>query len=349
MDQNTRKMFQRGVESVKAGDKATARRLLLQVTAHAPEHQDAWLWLSDVARTRYERREYLEHCVAQDPQSRAAHIARKKLTRLEWELLVAEDDPISSIQAPPAPMHKHPRLSIWKTVVLVGISLLLLWSGMAMVFNYLGSRPAALPNQIATNTITASLSNPPSDETTTAPYPVPTSSQAVSAQTMEETPTATLQPSAVPYPAEQPTSRVQEPSVSVVSRGLGLERSQWEAMHGAPEQESADAVVYADGRYRLSFHESKIESLHEQWPTDAPVSLEEARMRSQQLLPGDREFVATFAAPDNPETTIDIYQSTWLHGRFSDWAESEPGAFIVIYRASGDMIYAYHIQVGDVR
>jgi hypothetical protein len=134
-----------------------------------------------------------------------------------------------------------------------------------------------------------------------------------------------------------------------MSRGLGLEYSQWEALHGEPEQEFENMAVYTDGRYQVSFYENKIESLQEQWSTDESVSLDEARIRSQQLLPTDSDFVATFAAPNSPGTIVDIYQSNWLRGRFSDWADSEPGTFTIIYQASGDAIRVYSVQLGDMR
>jgi hypothetical protein len=347
MDQNTRTMFQRGVEALRAGDRVIARSLLLQVTARAPEYQDAWLWLSDVAETRYERREYLERCVAQDPQSRAAHIARKKLTRLEWESLVAEEDSVPAIRAAPLSETKHVHLSIWKIMALVGIGLVLLWPGMFMVFDYLNNQPDEPTIQMATDIIASPADDPQPADATTTPDLTPTNNQAVSAQTTAETPTSPSQPSVVPYPAEQPPAQGQEPAI--MSRGLGLEYSQWEALHGEPEQEFENMAVYTDGRYQVSFYENKIESLQEQWSTDESVSLDEARIRSQQLLPTDSDFVATFAAPNSPGTIVDIYQSNWLRGRFSDWADSEPGTFTIIYQASGDAIRVYSVQLGDMR
>jgi hypothetical protein len=349
MDQNTRKMFQRGVEALKAGERATARSLLLQVAARAPEHQDAWLWLSDAAETPYERREYLERCVIQDPQSRAADIARKKINRLEWELLVTEDDPIPSARTALPPETKRLHLSMGKMALFVVISLVVIWGGMVMGFNHLSN----LSNQPddPTNEVIADISASPADNQQPAvpsitTVPAPNNNQTVSAQTIEETPLAT-QPAAVPYPADQPTAHTQGPQV--VSRGMGLDRSQWEAMHGQAEQTLDHMATYDNGRYQLSFRENKIELLQEQVSQDEEVSLGEARILSQQFLPTDSRAIGTSAAPDGSGITIDIYQSDWLGEQFSNWSDSEPGTFTIIYHTSGDMIRYYDIQLGDVR
>jgi hypothetical protein len=352
MDQNTRKMFQRGVEALRAGDRAMARRLLLQVAALAPEHQDTWLWLSDIARTRYERREYLERCVAQDPQSRAAQIARKKISKLEWELLVAEDDPLPSARSAPPPRTTQQHSSIVKMVALVGIVLVLIGSGIFMVWGSMSSQADISSSQMATDISALPSKSPQGAASATAMYPSPTNNQAVSAQTTAETPTTTASPATAPREttpdtAEQPPTRLQEPSA--VSRGLGVERSQWEASHGEPVQESGNMAAYGDDRYHVSFHANRIASLQEQWPPDEGVSLDEARILSQQLLPTDSEFIETFTVPGSQGTTIDIYRSDWLREHFSDWSGSEPGTFTVIYQATGNMIRVYDIQLGDVR
>ncbi|NJL32631.1 MAG: hypothetical protein HC893_00675 [Chloroflexaceae bacterium] len=77
MDEQIRDLIRQGVEALKAGDKATARRILLDVTNRAPAYQDAWLWLSDTTNSPVEQRGYIEQAISIDPYSRAGQIAQK--------------------------------------------------------------------------------------------------------------------------------------------------------------------------------------------------------------------------------------------------------------------------------
>jgi hypothetical protein len=82
MSTNAQALFRQGIEALKAGDKATAHRLLSEAAERVPHNQDIWLWLSDAAENDDQRREYIERALAIDPQSVAGQKAQRKLDRL---------------------------------------------------------------------------------------------------------------------------------------------------------------------------------------------------------------------------------------------------------------------------
>jgi hypothetical protein len=82
MATNAQALFRQGIEALKAGDKATARRLLSEAAERVPQNQDIWLWLSDAAENDDQRREYIEQALTIDPQSAAGRKAQRKLDRL---------------------------------------------------------------------------------------------------------------------------------------------------------------------------------------------------------------------------------------------------------------------------
>ncbi len=72
-------VLQEGIGAAKAGDRETARALLLQVVAEEEENEQAWLWLSGVMETWEERRICLENVLTLNPDN---EVAQKGLARL---------------------------------------------------------------------------------------------------------------------------------------------------------------------------------------------------------------------------------------------------------------------------
>lgn len=68
-----------GVEAAKAGDRATARRLLEEVVEQDERNELAWIWLATVATGAAERREHLRRVLAINPRNQRA---REALARL---------------------------------------------------------------------------------------------------------------------------------------------------------------------------------------------------------------------------------------------------------------------------
>jgi hypothetical protein len=73
-------LLQQGIEALKAGRKAEARKLLAQVVQQDQRNETAWLWLSGAVDTDEQRRYCLENVLKVNP---ANVMARRGLERLE--------------------------------------------------------------------------------------------------------------------------------------------------------------------------------------------------------------------------------------------------------------------------
>lgn len=83
---------QEGIAAIRAGDKATARRLLEAAIQFDSKNEDAWLWLSGAATDRDEQRHCLETVILLNPHHTGA--------RQGLAMLAAKQPPAPS--APPA-------------------------------------------------------------------------------------------------------------------------------------------------------------------------------------------------------------------------------------------------------
>ena len=72
-------LLRAGIAAARAGDKAEARRLLLQVVESDERSETAWLWLSGVVETDVDRRVCLENVLALNPQNELAQRGLAKL------------------------------------------------------------------------------------------------------------------------------------------------------------------------------------------------------------------------------------------------------------------------------
>ncbi|MBI2975497.1 MAG: hypothetical protein HYY33_00940 [Chloroflexi bacterium] len=77
------KLFQLGRAALREGDRAGAKRLLMQAVEYNRDHADAWLWLSATTDDPAEQKGYLEWAVAADPGNPAA---RRGLAILDGKL-----------------------------------------------------------------------------------------------------------------------------------------------------------------------------------------------------------------------------------------------------------------------
>jgi tetratricopeptide (TPR) repeat protein len=71
-----------GIEAIKRGDKAQARRLLAQALKRDPNNPRAWLWLSGAVETEADRRHCLQRVLQIDPHNRAAQRGLEQLQAL---------------------------------------------------------------------------------------------------------------------------------------------------------------------------------------------------------------------------------------------------------------------------
>jgi len=76
---NPKNQLTAGIEAAKAGDKATARRLLEAVINQEPENELAWIWLASTVNTLKERRLCLQRVLQINPNNARAREALAKL------------------------------------------------------------------------------------------------------------------------------------------------------------------------------------------------------------------------------------------------------------------------------
>ncbi len=189
-------LLKRGIEAVRAGDRATARRLLSRVVRRRPDSEAAWLWLSEALDTPQGKAYCLERVLALDPQSRPA---QKGLAALR----AAPAAPVLVAQAPPSapPPRTTPAAALrpwqqprfWRMAVavlaVIALSLTALFAYAAIRARRAQELALAAPPPTATpwprGTLRPTFTATPTD----TPTPTPT-----------WTPTPTATPTATPRP-----------------------------------------------------------------------------------------------------------------------------------------------------
>ena len=77
----TEDYLKQAIEAIKAGDKATGKRLLIDEVIRAnPRNEQAWLWMTQVVDADEDRMNYLRHVLRINPNNDAA---RRGLAALE--------------------------------------------------------------------------------------------------------------------------------------------------------------------------------------------------------------------------------------------------------------------------
>ena len=80
----TEDYLKQAIEAIKAGDKATGKRLLIdEVIRTNPRNEQAWLWMTQVADADEDRINYLRHALKINPNNEAA---KRGLAALEDKL-----------------------------------------------------------------------------------------------------------------------------------------------------------------------------------------------------------------------------------------------------------------------
>ncbi len=77
--QDVTALLNAGIRAAQAGKNAQAKPLLVQVVAHDPQNEAAWLWLSRVLPTVDQRLKCLDHLLAINPNNQAAQEANEVL------------------------------------------------------------------------------------------------------------------------------------------------------------------------------------------------------------------------------------------------------------------------------
>ena len=89
-------LVQQGVQAARAGQNETARRLLHEAVRLAPEHEQAWLWLSGVEATTDAKTAALKQVLAINPANAAAKRGLERLQPSDLDLSAV----VSSYAAP---------------------------------------------------------------------------------------------------------------------------------------------------------------------------------------------------------------------------------------------------------
>lgn len=136
-------------------------------------------------------------------------------------------------------------------------------------------------------------------------------------------------------------------SPGYASGGLGLDRRQWEHVHGRAVHQTSAQVAYP-GDLLVRFGPNCWEIV-KNYEKPGIISQDAARGDSRQLIPNDSVFVRTMTEPG----TVDLYRSESLKGRFSaygddhHWVYGQPGDFVVEYKYDGDQISGFTIMTGN--
>ncbi len=157
-------------------------------------------------------------------------------------------------------------------------------------------------------------------------------------------PTATFEPIDTPTPEVAPSS----PIGAFSSGGLGLGKDEWEQQHNADE-DSYDMGYYDDGRYMVLFVEDRISELELTFD-ELDLTLDEARIEAEALIPKDSQYIEAYNPDDFPEWTVDVYSSQSLIGQYeADWVwfDSDPGTFTILYDIYDSLVARVVISTGN--
>jgi hypothetical protein len=81
--------LQQAKDAIRAGDRETGKRLLLDLLHTDPQHEMAWLWLSEVVEYPENKVECLQRALAINPDNKAA---QRGLARLQQQLAILPDE-----------------------------------------------------------------------------------------------------------------------------------------------------------------------------------------------------------------------------------------------------------------
>jgi hypothetical protein len=134
------------------------------------------------------------------------------------------------------------------------------------------------------------------------------------------------------------------------SGGLGLSQLEWELRHGqgSPGDPSGH-IVYENGAYLVSFQEGNVWYIERQWSPDNPVTFDDARLQSGELIPADRQYIQTYSPEGRPEQVVDLYLSPSLQSRFRGnwWVGGAPGNFTVAFDVYDSGVNRMAITLGN--
>lgn len=140
-------------------------------------------------------------------------------------------------------------------------------------------------------------------------------------------------------------------SSAFASGGLGLNRREWERLHGPAVAKDSAFVFYRDagGECHVNFLHGDCYYIERTYADSVTASLESARREVSGLIPADSVPVRSYATPEGP---VDFnYSATLKSRRFnqSDWGNAKPGEFSMLYYLEGSRVSGFMITTGDYR
>ncbi len=194
---------------------------------------------------------------------------------------------------------------------------------------------------------------------TLGPTATPVPPTATSAPTATPVPpTATpIPPTTIPVPlTATPVPPTATPVPPVVknsafnSRGLGLDKADWEAIYGKPENKGG-TDWYQNLNFTIIFYSDRVWNLNRQYRGN-PESITVAKAEAKLLSPTDAKFIKTYTSRTG--SPVDLFLSQSLKDRFqfpnNNWSGGVPGNFIVIYHPvtnSSNQISSFVMGTGN--
>lgn len=207
---NTQELLQLGIQAARQGNRAAARRLLLQVVDQDPNNELAWIWMASVAETVVERRNYLERVLEINPNNERAKQALSRLKRSARETPAPaapaprrrERSAASDLDAlrPKIKRRRNIRISRGSKITLAVLAFLLIGSGIFLLWIEMGAEDTN--NADVTDTAEVASGMLPTLTPTPPSYNSPTP---IDGQPLATRPPQTPPPTWTPLPTMTPT------------------------------------------------------------------------------------------------------------------------------------------------
>ncbi len=205
-------LLQQGIEAARAGDHATARRLLDQVVMLDERNEKAWFWLAAVADSVEEKRAFLAKVIAINPLNDRA---RRLLDQLESVAAQESAPPAESTPAEPEPEAEPRTLNM---ALIIGVLAVL---GLAIVIALLLNQGDDPPPEGEQPTVDlsgiAQATDLPAPDDAQPGAPAASEDETPSGPTRTPVPTWTPAPSATP-PARGPATPLPSPPTGMGGR-----------------------------------------------------------------------------------------------------------------------------------
>jgi hypothetical protein len=125
-----------------------------------------------------------------------------------------------------------------------------------------------------------------------------------------------------------------------------LNRSDWAIAYGEPNEDPSG--LERSGDYLVMFGNGDAWYIERRYDQGSEISAEDALDAGLAVAPTDAELIETYSPAGRPETTVHVYSSQWLKGRFGgQWSSGEPGQFIIVYNVGEDGVSDIKVVIGN--